>query len=77
MRLVALHCSALGSRLLGFIAVADGSVTALPAVLNGCSNLFGEIFEDRGVHTRAAVGVTSLPLGVPVEIDCIVQVEDE
>jgi enamine deaminase RidA (YjgF/YER057c/UK114 family) len=44
-------------------------------VLNGCSNLLGEIFEERGVHARAAVGVTSLPLGVPVEIDLVAQVE--
>lgn len=60
----------------GYIAVADHTVTALPAVLNGCSNLMGEIFEERGVHARAAVGVTSLPLGVPVEIDMVVQVEE-
>ena len=59
----------------GYIAVADHSVTSLPAVLNGCSTLLGEIFEERGVHARAAVGVTSLPLGVPVEIDLLAQVE--
>ena len=59
----------------GYIAVADGSVTNLPTVLNGCSNLLGEIFEERGVHARAAVGVTSLPLGVPVEIDLVAEVE--
>ena len=59
----------------GFIAVSDASVTNLPVVLNGCSNLLGEIFEERGVHARVAVGVTSLPLGVPVEIDLIAQVE--
>jgi len=60
----------------GYIAVAGHSVTALPAVLNGCSNLIGEVFEERGVHARSAVGVTSLPLGVPVEIDMVVQVEE-
>ena len=59
----------------GFIAVSDGSVTNLPTVLNGCSNLLGEIFEERGVHARVAVGVTTLPLGVPVEIDMIAEVE--
>ena len=59
----------------GYIACPD-TFTQLPAVLNGCSNLLGEIFEERGVHARAAVGVTSLPLGVPVEIDMIVQVEE-
>lgn len=60
----------------GFIAVADGSVTALPAVLNGCSNLMGEVFEERGVHAREAVGVTSLPLGVPIEISMVAQVDE-
>ena len=52
----------------GFIAVADSTVTALPAVLNGCSDLLAEIFEERGVHARAAVGVVSLPLGGLFEI---------
>ena len=49
----------------GYIAVSDGTVTQLPAVLNGCSNLLAEVFEERGVHARAAVGVVSLPLGGP------------
>ena len=56
----------------GYMA-CDPSFTALPAVLNGCSNLLGEVFEERGVHARAAVGVVSLPLGVPIEIDLIAQ----
>lgn len=59
----------------GFIACPH-DFTALPAVLNGCSNLLGEVFEERGVHARSAVGVTSLPLGVPLEIDMVVQVDD-
>ena len=59
----------------GYIACSQ-DFTALPAVLNGCSNLLGEVFEDRGVHARAAVGVVSLPLGVPVEIDLIAQYKD-
>ena len=60
----------------GYIACTP-EFTALPAVLNGCSNLLGEVFEERGVHARAAVGVVSLPLGVPVEIDLIAEVEEE
>jgi len=60
----------------GYIACPE-TFTALPAVLNGCSNLLGEVFEERGVHARTAVGVTSLPLGVPVEIDIIAEVEEE
>lgn len=59
----------------GYIACTP-EFTALPNVLNGCSNLLGEVFEDRGVHSRAAVGVVSLPLGVPVEIDLIAEVEE-
>ena len=54
----------------GYIAVADSSVTALPKVLNGCSNLLGEIFEERGVHARVAVGVTTLPLGGECPVRC-------
>ena len=57
----------------GFIACAT-EFTELPAVLNGCSNLIGEVFEDRGIHARSAVGVTTLPLGVPVEIDLVAMV---
>ncbi|KAL1523383.1 hypothetical protein AB1Y20_018326 [Prymnesium parvum] len=59
----------------GYIACTP-EFTALPAVLNGCSNLLGEVFEERGVHARAAVGVVSLPLGVPIEIDLVAEVED-
>ena len=58
----------------GFIACPP-EFTALPAVLNGCSNLLGEVFEARGVHARSAVGVTSLPLGVPIEIDMVALVD--
>uniref|UniRef100_A0A7S2I2C5 Endoribonuclease L-PSP/chorismate mutase-like domain-containing protein n=1 Tax=Haptolina brevifila TaxID=156173 RepID=A0A7S2I2C5_9EUKA len=59
----------------GYIACPPEFV-ALPAVLNGCSNLLGEVFEERGVHARAAVGVASLPLGVPLEIDLVALVEE-
>lgn len=58
----------------GYIA-CTGSFTELPFVLNGCSNLMGEVFGDRGVHSRAAVGVTTLPLGVPIEIDLVAEVD--
>ena len=46
-----------------------------PQVANGVSDLFGEVFGDRGVHSRSAVGTNALPLGVPVEIEAIVEVE--
>jgi enamine deaminase RidA (YjgF/YER057c/UK114 family) len=48
-----------------------------PEVINGCSDLFVEVFGDRGRHARSAVGMGSLPRGIPVEIEVIVEVEDE
>ncbi|QNG21062.1 RidA family protein [Rhodococcus triatomae] len=57
----------------GFVASADG-FTGQPGVVNGASELFGEIFGDVGVHARSAVGVAELPLGAPVEVELIAQV---
>ncbi|MBM3353578.1 MAG: RidA family protein [Betaproteobacteria bacterium] len=45
-----------------------------PKVINGCSDLFVEVLGERGKHARSAVGMGSLPMGIPVEIECIVQV---
>ena len=45
-----------------------------PKVINGCSDLFVEVFGERGKHARSAVGMGSLPGGIPVEIECIVEV---
>lgn len=54
------------------------SFTQQPAVINGCSDLMGEVFgEERGRHARSAVGTNSLPLGIAVEIEAIVEVENE
>jgi enamine deaminase RidA (YjgF/YER057c/UK114 family) len=47
-----------------------------PEVINGCSDLFVEVFGDRGRHARSAVGMGSLPRGIPVEIEVIVEVGD-
>jgi enamine deaminase RidA (YjgF/YER057c/UK114 family) len=47
-----------------------------PEVINGCSDLFVEVFGDRGRHARSAVGMGSLPRGIPVEIEVIVEVDD-
>jgi len=58
-----------------------GMVNALPEfghqpeVINGCSDLFVEVFGERGKHARSAVGLGSLPRGIPVEIEVIVEVE--
>lgn len=47
-----------------------------PAVINGCSDLLVDVFGDKiGKHTRAAVGMSSLPFNIPVEIEMIVEVE--
>ncbi len=45
-----------------------------PKVVNGCSDLFVEIFGERGRHARSAVGMSSLPGGIPVEIEIIVAI---
>jgi len=46
-----------------------------PKVINGCSDLFVEIFGNRGRHARSAVGMGSLPGGITVEIEAIVAVK--
>jgi enamine deaminase RidA (YjgF/YER057c/UK114 family) len=45
-----------------------------PEVINGCSDLFVTVFGDRGRHARSAVGMGSLPRGIPVEIEVIIEV---
>ena len=45
-----------------------------PKVINGCSDLFVDVFGDKGRHARSAVGMGSLPGGIPVEIEVIVEV---
>jgi len=44
-------------------------------VTNGCSELLGQVFGERGKHARSAFGVASLPLGACVEIELIAEVE--
>jgi enamine deaminase RidA (YjgF/YER057c/UK114 family) len=46
-----------------------------PKVINGCSDLLVEVFGERGKHARSAVGMGSLPMQIPVEIEVIVEVE--
>ncbi|WP_205650104.1 RidA family protein [Actinoplanes solisilvae] len=57
----------------GFVASAPG-FTGQPAVINGASNLFGDVFGEQGRHARSAVGVAELPLNAPVEVEIIVEV---
>ncbi|MFI6579433.1 RidA family protein [Nocardiopsis sp. NPDC050513] len=60
-------------KLTGFVA-STPDFTGQPGVINGASDLIGEIFGDAGVHARSAVGVAALPLDAPVEVDMIVEV---
>ncbi|MFF5991128.1 RidA family protein [Prauserella flavalba] len=57
----------------GFVASSEG-FTGQPAVINGASELLGEVFGDEGRHARSAVGVAELPLGAPVEVELTVEV---
>jgi enamine deaminase RidA (YjgF/YER057c/UK114 family) len=57
-----------------FVASVEG-FTDQPKVGNGASDLFVEVFGEAGRHARAAVGVPELPLGVPVEVEVLAQVE--
>jgi enamine deaminase RidA (YjgF/YER057c/UK114 family) len=60
-------------RLGGFIA-ATPEFTQHPAVMNGASDLMVEVFGDAGRHARTTVGVTSLPLDSPVEIEALIEI---
>ncbi len=60
-------------KVVGFVASAPG-FTGQPAVINGASDLLGEVFGEAGVHARSAVGVAELPLGASVEVELIVEV---
>lgn len=62
-------------KIVGFVSSAEG-FTGQPAVINGASNLIGEIFGEAGAHARSAVGVAELPLGAPVEVELIVEVSE-
>jgi enamine deaminase RidA (YjgF/YER057c/UK114 family) len=57
-------------KVVGFVA-SDPAFTGQPGVINGASELLGEIFGEAGAHARSAVGVAVLPLDAPVEIEFI------
>jgi enamine deaminase RidA (YjgF/YER057c/UK114 family) len=59
-------------KVVGFVASAP-DFTGQPAVINGASNLLGDVFGDAGVHARSAVGVVALPLDAPVEVELIAE----
>ena len=61
-------------KLTGFVNSTD-DFTEQPKVINGASDTIVKIFGEAGMHTRAAVSVNSLPLGVAVEVDAIFELK--
>ena len=59
-------------KLVGFVA-SDPAFTGQPGVINGASELLGEVFGEAGRHARSAVGVAVLPLDSPVELELVVE----
>ncbi len=59
-------------KVVGFVS-SETSFFAQPAVINGASELLGEIFGEAGTHARSAVGVPVLPLDSPVEVELILE----
>ena len=59
-------------KVLGMVACTD-EFRDMPSVVNGASDLFIEVFGDAGRHARSAVGLRALPMGIPVEIEMIVE----
>ena len=61
------------TKITGYVNSVD-NFTEQPKVINGASDLISKVFGEIGKHTRAAVSVNSLPLGVPVEVDAIFEI---
>jgi len=59
-------------KVVGFVA-SDPSFTGQPGVVNGASELLGDVFGAAGAHARSAVGVAVLPLDSPVEIELVLE----
>ncbi len=59
-------------KVVGFVA-SDPAFTGQPGVINGASELLGQVFGEAGVHARSAVGVAVLPLDSPVEVELIAE----
>ncbi|GAA3703537.1 RidA family protein [Zhihengliuella alba] len=59
-------------KVVGFVA-SDPAFTGQPGVVNGASELLGEVLGEAGVHARSAVGVAVLPLDSPVEVELVVE----
>jgi enamine deaminase RidA (YjgF/YER057c/UK114 family) len=63
------------AKVVGYVASAEG-FNGQPKVMNGASELLGELLGERGLHARAAVGVAELPLNAPVEVELVVELID-
>ena len=61
-------------KVVGFVS-SDPDFSGQPGVVNGASEFLGDVFGDKGIHARSAVGVAVLPLDAPVEIELIVEVD--
>jgi enamine deaminase RidA (YjgF/YER057c/UK114 family) len=61
-------------RITGYVTSVEG-FNDQPQVLNAASELVGEVFGERGVHARSAVGVAELPLNAPVELELVAEIE--
>lgn len=72
--LVGLDAVARVVKVVGFVASAP-NFNGQPGVVNGASELLGEVFGDAGTHARSAVGVSELPLNAPVEVELIVELQ--
>ncbi len=57
-------------KVVGFVASAPG-FSGQPTVVNGASELLGQVFGDSGRHARSAVGVAALPMNAPVEVEVV------
>ena len=62
-------------KVVGFVA-SDPGFHGQPQVVNGASDLLGEVFGEAGRHARSAVGVASLPLDAPVEVEVVAAVDE-
>lgn len=58
----------------GYVQVAE-DFSAIPQVMNGCSDLMVEVFGERGYHTRSSIGAFRLPRNCAVEVDAVIEIE--
>jgi len=61
-------------KVVGYVA-CEPSFIQQPQVVNGASELLGHVLGEAGKHSRVAIGVAALPLGAPVEVELVVEVE--